>query len=216
MAIFTPQQYAAFVLAAIVCTFAPGPDNLSVLSLGISRGKRAGIGFGLGCALGCLTHTTWATIGVAALIAASVPAFTGLKLAGACYLFYLGVKALRSNGAKLDVEQSATPSTDTEPLTRYLGRGFLANALNPKVALFFLAFLPQFVNRAGRINVQMALLGITFAVVSGLIFSGLGYFSGHVGQWLRKREGAAMWLDRLTGCLFISLGIKLALFQRGH
>ena len=100
----TFPQIAGFLLAAALITLAPGPDNLSVLSLGLSRGRRAGIGFGLGCALGCFIHTLLATLGVTALIAASETAFTALKLAGAAYLCWLGWKALRSPGATFTAE----------------------------------------------------------------------------------------------------------------
>ena len=108
-----PAQLAGFLLAAALITLAPGPDNLSVLSLGLSRGRHAGIGFGLGCALGCFTHTVWATLGVTALIAASETAFLALKMAGAAYLVWLGIQALRSAGANFSADATgrngATP-----------------------------------------------------------------------------------------------------------
>jgi threonine/homoserine/homoserine lactone efflux protein len=207
-------QVAGFLLAAALITFAPGPDNLSVLSLGLSRGRRAGIGFGLGCALGCFTHTIWATIGVTALIAASDTAFAALKFAGAAYLVWLGVQALRSPGAKFTAEAEGTPPQ--EAMRPYVMRGFVANAINPKVALFFLAFLPQFVDPArGAAAAQTALLGTLFALQTVLIFGVLGWYAGTVGGWLRGRPAVGRWLDRATGVLFIGLGIRLALAQRG-
>lgn len=207
-------QIAGFLLAAALITFAPGPDNLSVLSLGLSRGRRAGIGFGLGCALGCFTHTIWATIGVTALIAASDTAFAALKFAGAAYLVWLGVQALKSPGAKFTAEAEGTPPQ--EAMRPYVMRGFVANAINPKVALFFLAFLPQFVDPArGAAAAQTALLGTLFALQTVLIFGALGWYAGTVGGWLRGRPAVGRWLDRATGVLFIGLGIRLALAQRG-
>lgn len=207
-------QVAGFLLAAALITFAPGPDNLSVLSLGLSRGRRAGIGFGLGCALGCFTHTIWATIGVTALIAASDTAFAALKFAGAAYLVWLGVQALKSPGAKFTAEAEGTPPQ--EAMRPYVMRGFVANAINPKVALFFLAFLPQFVDPArGAAAAQTALLGTLFALQTVLIFGALGWYAGTVGGWLRGRPAVGRWLDRATGVLFIGLGIRLALAQRG-
>ena len=207
-------QVAGFLLAAALITFAPGPDNLSVLSLGLSRGRRAGIGFGLGCALGCFTHTIWATIGVTALIAASDTAFAALKFAGAAYLVWLGVQALKSPGAKFTAEAEGTPPQ--EAMRPYVMRGFVANAINPKVALFFLAFLPQFVDPArGAAAAQTALLGTLFALQTVLIFGVLGWYAGTVGGWLRGRPAVGRWLDRATGVLFIGLGIRLALAQRG-
>ncbi|CAG0956306.1 partial Homoserine/homoserine lactone efflux protein, partial [Rhodocyclaceae bacterium] len=205
---------AGFLLAAALITFAPGPDNLSVLSLGLSRGRRAGIGFGLGCALGCFTHTIWATLGVTALIAASDTAFAALKFAGAAYLVWLGVQALKSPGAKFTAEAEGTPPQ--EAMRPYVMRGFVANAINPKVALFFLAFLPQFVDPArGAAAAQTALLGTLFALQTVLIFGVLGWYAGTVGGWLRGRPAVGRWLDRATGVLFIGLGIRLALAQRG-
>lgn len=206
-------QVAGFLAAAALITLAPGPDNLSVLSLGLSRGRRAGIGFGLGCALGCFTHTLWATLGVTALIAASETAFTLLKLAGAAYLVWLGIGALRSPGATLAADIGTTQADD--PMRPYLVRGFVANAINPKVALFFLAFLPQFVDPArGNAAAQTALLGTLFAAQTVLIFGSIGYYAGTLGGWLRGRPTVGRWLDRATGLLFIGLGIRLALSGR--
>jgi threonine/homoserine/homoserine lactone efflux protein len=210
----TFAQVAGFLLAAALITLAPGPDNLSVLSLGLSRGRRAGIGFGLGCALGCFIHTLLATLGVTALIAASETAFTALKLAGAAYLCWLGWKALQSPGATLGAEEEVLQID--QAMRPYLMRGFVANAINPKVALFFLAFLPQFVDPAhGNVAVQTALLGTLFAAQTVLIFGALGWYAGSLGGWLRGRPAVGRWLDRATGLLFIGLGIRLALAERG-
>lgn len=206
----TLAQIAGFLAAAALITLAPGPDNLSVLSLGLSRGRRAGIGFGLGCALGCFIHTLLATLGVTALIAASDTAFTLLKLAGAAYLVWLGIGALRSPGATLAADAGAAPADD--PMRPYLMRGFVANAINPKVALFFLAFLPQFVDPSrGHAAAQTALLGALFAAQTVLIFGAIGWYAGTLGGWLRNRPAVGRWLDRATGVLFIGLGIRLAL-----
>jgi threonine/homoserine/homoserine lactone efflux protein len=209
----TLAQIAGFLAAAALITLAPGPDNLSVLSLGLSRGRRAGIGFGLGCALGCFIHTLLATLGVTALIAASDTAFTLLKLAGAAYLVWLGIGALRSPGATLAADAGAAPADD--PMRPYLMRGFVANAINPKVALFFLAFLPQFVDPSrGHAAAQTALLGALFAAQTVLIFGSIGWYAGALGGWLRNRPTVGRWLDRATGVLFIGLGIRLALAGR--
>jgi len=201
------ESFFAFILASLVLIATPGPDNVAILSLGLTHGRRAGMGFALGCALGCLTHTIWATLGVAALVAASDLAFGILKYAGAAYLVYLGINALRRRGAELENSQPAASS-------RFLIRGFIANAINPKVALFFFAFLPQFVDSQGRVPLQMLVLGLAFAVLTVAVFVPLGYFSGHVGAWLRERPGVARWMDRLTGALFIGLAIRLALARR--
>ncbi len=202
----TPEQFFGFLLAAVLITASPGPDNLMVLSMGISKGRRQGIAFGLGCALGCLSHTLLAVIGVSALIAASPAAFTLLKIGGGLYLVWLGVQALRSTGnARLGAAQTGDPS-----LLRLFMKGMLANAINPKVVLFFLSFLPQFVLPAnGQAPLQMAVLGLIFTLQAAVLFSLLGVFSGSVGQLLMKRPGVAAWLDRIAGVVFVGLGLRL-------
>ncbi|MGR2662333.1 LysE family translocator [Chromobacterium haemolyticum] len=208
----TPEQLLAFTAAAMLITLSPGPDNLMVLSQGIARGRRQGVAFGLGCALGCLNHTVLAALGVSALIAASPLAFTLLKFAGGGYLIYLGWQALRSPGAHF----RASANQDATPLTATFRKGLIANAINPKVVLFFLAFLPQFVNPAqGPAGLQIAVLGLVFTLQGALIFGCLGYFSGAIGQWLAKSRRASQWLDRAAGSVFILLGLKLIL-GRGH
>ena len=208
----TTTQIFGFLLAAVLVTLAPGPDNLAVLGLGMSRGRRAGIGFGRGCALGCFTHTLWASLGISAVLAASETAVTVLKLAGAAYLCWLGWQALKSPGAKFE---SGEHVVDATPFAVYLRRGFVANAINPKVALFFLAFLPQFVS-TGSANAagQSAVLGLVFAVQTVLMFGLLGWFAGTVGGWLQRRANFGRRLDQATGVLFIGLGLRLAAESR--
>ncbi|SUX30615.1 LysE family translocator [Chromobacterium vaccinii] len=206
----TLPQLAAFLAAAMLITVTPGPDNLMVLSQGISRGRRQGMAFGLGCALGCLNHTLLAALGVSALIAASPLAFSALKIAGGTYLVYLGWDAIRSSGASFDADAQASGPQGS--LAATFRRGLIANAINPKVVLFFLAFLPQFVNPAqGPVGLQTAILGALFTLQGALIFGALGYFSGHVGQWLAKSRKASQWLDRIAGTVFIGLGLRLIL-----
>jgi threonine/homoserine/homoserine lactone efflux protein len=202
----TLQQFFGFLAAALLITATPGPDNLMVLGMGISKGRQRGIAFGLGCAFGCLSHTLLAVVGVSALIAASPAAFTLLKVAGGLYLVWLGYNALRSSGAvKID-----TVKASEESLTRLFFKGCFANAINPKVVLFFLSFLPQFVVAAnGHVGAQLAALGLTFTLQAAILFGLLGYFSGAIGQWLSKRPRAGVILDRIAGTVFIGLGLKL-------
>ncbi|OWY40028.1 lysine transporter LysE [Xenophilus sp. AP218F] len=208
MTILTLQQALAFLAAAMLITLSPGPDNLMVLSQGIAKGRRQGMAFGLGCAIGCLNHTVLAALGVSALIAASPLAFLALKIAGGAYLVYLGWQTIRSPGASFDVSARGEAGS----LAATFRRGLIANAINPKVVLFFLAFLPQFVNPAqGSVGLQTAALGALFTLQGALIFGALGYFSGHVGQWLAKSRKASQWLDRVAGSIFIALGLRLIL-----
>ncbi len=202
----TAAQTLAFLATAIVLTATPGPDNLMVLSMGMSRGRRAGIAFGLGCALGCLSHTLLAVIGVSALVAASPVAFTLLKVAGGVYLVWMGVQAWRHAGAVRVGGEAA----DTTPLRQLFLKGLVANAINPKVVLFFLSFLPQFVVASqGQVEWQLGLLGLLFTAQAVVLFGLLGYFSGSVGAWLNRRPSAGLWLDRLAGTVFIGLGVRM-------
>lgn len=198
----------AFLAASALITIAPGPDNLMVLSVGISRGRAAGIGFGLGCALGCFTHTLWATLGIGAVVLASEGTFTTLKMAGAAYLVYIGVQAWRDAGKMALIKLD---DGNAEPLGVHVRRGFIANVINPKVALFFIAFLPQFVDPArGAVWAQMLLLGALFAVQTVVIFGSLGWFAGSVGVRLQRQPQLAVWLDRCAGTIFFGLALHLA------
>ncbi len=202
----TSAQFFGFLAAAILITLCPGPDNLMVLGMGISRGRRYGVAFGLGCGLGCVSHTLLAALGVSALIAASPVAFTLLKVCGGLYLIWLGIQALRSKGGA----QIGPVSGEQQALSRLFFKGVFANAINPKVVLFFLSFLPQFViTTNGHVSLQIALLGLTFTLQAALLFGLLGLFSGAVGQWLAKRPGVGRWLDRVAGTVFVALGLRL-------
>ena len=204
--LISPEQFAGFLAAALLITVSPGPDNLMVLGMGMSRGRKQGMVFGLGCALGCLSHTILATLGVSALIAASPTAFTALKVFGGLYLIWLGIGALRSRGGAR-VEGSGLPD---ESLLRLFGKGLFANAINPQVVLFFLSFLPQFVVTArGDASWQTAQLGLIFTLQACILFGLLGYFSGAVGKWINRNPRAGMWLDRVAGAIFVGLGLRL-------
>ncbi|KIL98982.1 L-lysine permease [Paramagnetospirillum magnetotacticum MS-1] len=206
MAILDASQVLGFLAAAMLITVSPGPDNLMILSLGLSRGRNFGMAFGLGCALGCLSHTILAALGISAAIAASPALFTGLKVAGGIYLVWLGIRALPSTGSVRLDGTMASP----ESLPMLFWRGLLANAVNPKVILFFLAFLPQFVDSGkGAVGGQMALLGLMFTVQACVLFGLIGWFAGSLGGWLGRHGRAGVWLDRTAGIVFISLGLKL-------
>ena len=201
-----PEQFLGFLLAAVLITASPGPDNLMVLGLGMSRGRKQGMVFGLGCALGCLSHTLLAVLGVSALIAASPVAFTALRVGGGLYLVWLGVNALRSQGGSTTSDGNAAPQS----LRSLFAKGLVANAINPKVVLFFLSLLPQFVIPAnGNVPGQMLALGVTFTVQAAILFGLLGWFAGAIGAWLNRKPGAGKWLDRIAGTVFVALGIKL-------
>lgn len=195
----------AFLGISVLITLVPGPDNLMVIGQSLARGRRAGLAFGLGCASGCLTHIAWATLGVAALVRASAGLFAAFKLAGAAWLLWLGIQALRSGGTL-----APAAGTPPRPWQRDLARGFVANALNPKVGLFFLAFLPQFADPArGSVSLQMLLLGLVFAAQTVVIFGAMAVAAGSIGRLLARRPRLGPWLDRLCGLLFIGLAVRL-------
>lgn len=200
-------QTLSFLLAAVLLTASPGPDNLMVLGLGMSRGRASGVAFGLGCAPGCLNHTLLAALGVSALIAASPAAFTALKIAGGLYLIWIGVQAIRHARA-LGVGPAGGAPAQT-PGKLFI-KGLVANAINPKVILFFLAFLPQFVDgERGHAGWQIAQLGVIFTVVAVLVFGAIGWFAGSLGERLARRPAVGTWLDRVAGGVFVALGLRL-------
>lgn len=202
------QQLFAFLIASVLITLAPGPDNLMVLSLGVSEGRKRGMVFGLGCALGCLNHTVLAAIGVSALILASPPAFLTLKLLGGLYLVWLGVQAIRHAWASNPV----AASMPAETYRQLFIKGLLANAINPKVILFFLAFLPQFFEaNTPRPGWQVMQLGVLFTLQAAVIFAAVGWFAGSVGDRLARNPATSLWLQRIAGGVFVLLGLRLLL-----
>ena len=200
-----------FLLAAMTLTLAPGPDNIYVLTRGIAQGRKAGLVAAAGFCSGLIFHTLLAVLGFAALIKAYPPAYHALQYAGAAYLAYLGVRTLRSasSGIALSADGQGAAAV---PLRRIHWQSVLANMLNPKVTLFFIAFLPQFVQReAGHEALQMLILALVFIVQAFVIFSAIALFSGAVGAVFRRRASASVHLNRLAGCAFIGLGIRMAL-----
>ena len=206
-ALLTLPQAATFLAAAILIALAPGPDNLMVLSIGMARGRRSGLAFGLGCALGCLNHTLLASLGISALIAASPPAFAALKIAGGLYLVWLGIQAIRNARA---VASSPAGEAPKETPRKLFVKGLVANAINPKVILYFLAFLPQFVDSLrGYVPWQIAQLGLLFTLVAVVVFSAIGWFAGSIGERIARRPSIGVWLDRVAGGIFLALGLRL-------
>ena len=198
-----------FLGASMALTLAPGPDNLFVMTQGIARGRRPAIITALGMCSGISVHTTAAALGISALFYSSVLAFNVVKFAGAAYLLFLAWKTLKERSA---IRLAAVDNSGVAALFK---RGFAMNVLNPKVAMFFLAFLPQFVAPgSGSIPLQMLLMGFLFMVQAAVIFCLIGYFSGGIGSYLLARPRFAKWFDFLTAGVFASLGIRLALAER--
>ncbi|WP_144144257.1 LysE family translocator [Paraburkholderia sp. BCC1884] len=200
-------NFLLFLATSITITLAPGPDNLQVLARGISQGRAAGLVAALGFAAGITFHTTLAALGVAALLRSSPVAFEVVKLAGAAYLVWIGIKAIRSKGLATAHERPP------QPLMTVFRQSVVGNLLNPKVTLFFVVFLPQFVKPQGTqsVTVQMLELGVLFMLQTLVVFSLFGVCAGVIGGWLKRRPRAGVWLDRLAGATFIAIGIKVAL-----
>jgi threonine/homoserine/homoserine lactone efflux protein len=218
------EHLGLFVVAGILLNLTPGPDVLYILSQGAKSGTRAGSAAALGIVAGCCVHITAAALGVSALIAASSAAFTGLKWLGAAYLAYVGWSMLRAQRATTSVATSLddTRATDPKSLKSVFINGFWTNVLNPKVALFFLAFVPQFMaHDAPHKTLAFFLLGLVFNLNSLWINLGYGWLGASMGAafagaqsprwvWLRRR---LHWLERTAGALFLAFGLKLALMD---
>jgi threonine/homoserine/homoserine lactone efflux protein len=198
---------ALFLAASALLAIAPGPDIVYVLTRGIAQGPRAGIAAALGFATGCIFHTVLAAVGIAAVIRSSELAFNLVRYAGAAYLVWIGIQALRHR-ASFSIEGAS----DARALSTIYRQSVIGNVLNPKVTLFFLAFLPQFVNtQAGHVGWQMALLGAIFMVVTVVIFSAVALFAGWIGAWIRRKPVIGERLNIFAGVTFIALGIRVAL-----
>lgn len=191
----------------MLLTIAPGPDIIYVITQSITQGKSAGIITSLGLCTGLIVHTTAAAFGVSAILQQSVIAFKILKYAGAIYLFFLAWKAFREKNELL----SDMTARNKDSISLYR-QGILMNILNPKVGLFFLAFLPQFVNaNAGNIPGQMILLGILFILQAILIFSIVSICAGFLGEKILGRPNIAKYVNYAKGGIFVLIGSKLAL-----
>jgi threonine/homoserine/homoserine lactone efflux protein len=199
------DSLATFAVASILLDLAPGPDNIFVLTQSALYGRRAGILVTLGLCTGLLVHTSLVAFGAAALLQASPGAFTALKVVGALYLLYLAWGAFRAGAA-------AIPGDGRTGLTawQYYRRGIIMNVTNPKVSVFFLAFLPQFAEPSrGPLGAQIVLLGAIFIVLVVFIFGGIAILAGTLGDWLRRSVRVQLLLNRLAGTVFVLLALRL-------
>ena len=203
------SQLLVFFATSVLLALSPGPDNLFVMAQSVQNGRAAGLLVTLGLATGLVVHTLAVALGLAALVQASSLAFTLLKFAGAAYLLYLAVKAFRSGG---DSAVAADVPPDRVKLYR---RGIIMNLSNPKVSLFFLAFLPQFADPArGPVVPQLLLLGLVFIAATLLVFGTLSLLAGGAGERLRRSERARTVINRVAGAVFTALALKLVLAER--
>ena len=199
-----------FLTASLLVIAAPGPDNILVLTRGVTLGRRAALVSAAAASVGLVCHSLFAAAGLSALLARSAVAFSVVKYAGAAYLIYLGIAALLSRERFVLAELEAPPVGLGSVFTQAVA----SNVLNPKIAVFFLAYLPQFANPSAGSAPQLLALGLTFALLTWVVFSVVAFFSGGLGAWLRSRPRFARSLGWLTGSVLICLGLRLALPER--
>ncbi len=201
-----------FLAATIVLLLIPGPAVLYIIARGLHQGRRAALVSVLGVNLGDLCHVTAATVGLSALLLSSALAFTAVKYVGAAYLIYLGVRTLLARGTH---QQLATPAPKTLP--RVCSQGFLVGLLNPKTALFFLAFLPQFVDPArGVVAGQMLVLGGLFVALAACTNSVYAFLAGTMGQWLKGSVRFLRIHRYVTVGVYLALGVTTAFVGTHH
>ena len=202
-----PSSLALFSLAAIALLLVPGPAVLYVVAQSVHGGRRAGLVSVLGIHMGTLVHVAAAAIGLSALLVSSATAFEVVKYAGAVYLVVLGVRRLLQRASPI-----ATGDGATAPVRRLLVHGAVVNVLNPKTALFFFAFLPQFADvSAGHVGLQMAVLGLLFIALGLVSDSGYALAAGTAGSWLRTSPRALRAERYVSGTIFVGLGVAAAL-----
>jgi threonine/homoserine/homoserine lactone efflux protein len=198
-----------FVAASLALIATPGQDNIYILTRGIAQGRLAALVSAWGVGSGLLVHTAFAAVGLSAILASSALAFSVVKYAGATYLVYLGLRMILSReGLKI----SEGDDTRSASMRTVFLQGVTSNVLNPKVALFFVAFLPQFVSTgAGGSHLQFLFLGFLFMVLSLVGTTLLALFCGTVGDWLKDRPSVAGTIGKAAGGVLVGLGVRLAL-----
>jgi threonine/homoserine/homoserine lactone efflux protein len=206
-----PEKAAffTFLFAAFMLNIAPGPDMLYVIGRSVGQSRRAGVVSALGVFVGCWVHILAAAFGIAAVLRSSPLAFNVVRYAGAAYLIYLGIKMV--------VKRTDLSSQELEPekLGSIFRQGAITNMLNPKVAIFFLAFLPQFIDaRRGSVVWQILLLGLIFNVGGTLVNLAVAYAGGTLGELLRRNQRLARLQQWFTGLVFVGLGVRLAWQRR--
>jgi len=204
-------HWAAFFTAAVLLNLSPGPDMAFILGQTAKGGMRSGFSAMFGIWTGAFVHVLFAALGLSAVLATSAVAFSMVKWIGAAYLIWLGIQALRSKGSII----SANGQDPPKGMMRIFQQGALVAILNPKVAVFFLAFLPQFVEvGAGPVSAQLFLHGFLIIVVAALVEPPLILVGGKLTGYLSRNENVSRWMDRGLGALFVGLGIKLATSDR--
>lgn len=200
------ETLIAFFTTSVLLAIIPGPDNIFVLTQSIFQGKKSGLIIMLGLCTGLIFHTLAVILGVAVIFQTSIFAFTILKIIGAMYLLYLAWQIFKAGNQKIDTKNN-NANIDYKKLYY---RGIIMNITNPKVSIFFLAFLPQFTNpNLGSIPLQMLLLGILFLIAALLVFSLIALYCAKLGKIINKSDKSQKILNKLVSLVFVALAIKL-------
>jgi threonine/homoserine/homoserine lactone efflux protein len=199
-----------FFMASMLLALAPGPDNIFVLTQSALHGKAAGLTVTLGLCTGLIVHTAAVAFGVAVIFQTSALAFNLLKIFGACYLLYLAWQAFRAKTAEMNTKQNNRICAG-----KLYRRGIIMNVSNPKVSIFFLAFLPQFADPIrGPLSYQIVILGIVFIIATISVFGAIALLAGELGQWVNRSGQAQLAMNRIAGTVFVALALKLAITER--
>ena len=203
-------NWLLFTVASLVIIATPGQDMILVMSRSIAQGAKAGVATAAGVSVGLVGHTVLATLGLGALLRASEWAFVVLKFVGAAYLVWLGIKLLRTRSAELAVSAAGNRS-----VARLFADGALSNLSNPKIAVFYFAFLPQFVQPgAEHPTATIFALGLLFAALTFAVKAPVGWSAGRLSAWLRARPAVLLGIHRGSGAILLGLGVRLALERR--
>ncbi len=204
---FGIHDFGLFLAAGILLNLTPGPDTVYILGRSIAQGREAGIASALGICVGSIFHSCAAALGLSAILATSAVAFAAIKLLGGAYLIFLGIKMLLDRRRQLSLPSNFRRRTTIAAFRQ----GVFTNVLNPKVALFFLAFLPQFIDPASKMKVfAFLMLGLTFVTTGTIWCLILAWFASAFSERLRTNETIGQWLNRAAGALFVFLGLRLA------
>jgi RhtB (resistance to homoserine/threonine) family protein len=204
---FGIHDFGLFLTAGILLNLTPGPDTLYILGRSIAQGREAGIASALGISLGSIFHTCAAALGLSAILATSALAFGTIKLLGGAYLIFLGIKMILDRRRELNFPSDFRRRTTLAAFRQ----GIVTNILNPKVALFFLAFLPQFIDPTSNVKIAAFItLGLTFVTTGTIWCLILAWFASVFSERLRANETVSQWLNRTAGALFVFLGLRMA------
>lgn len=199
-----------FIITSLVLIITPGQDMMLVMSRSIAQGWKAGVVTAAGVSTGLLGHSLLAALGLGAVLLASEMVFVTIKYVGAAYLVYLGIKLLVQRHSRIEVHGMAAA-----PMRKLFFQGAFSNISNPKITIFYFAYLPQFIHAgSGDPTITLFVLGVAFAALTFLVKGPVGYGAGVLSGWLRSRPAVLSWINRTSGVILVALGLKLALERR--